>query len=620
MYKYYRQRLKPFFAAYMITGILTTAILASLNIMDLDLSVWAVLKTAFSSTLFLCAEFCFFALPFLFYLLILPAKKHGGKTDKAVTFILFTVSLYLLIFKSVAEYFFWEEFVSRFNFIAVDYLVYTQEVIENIYESYPIIKILSAAFVITCAFSLLFRKKLLPKKIETPLLKKRFYILAADAAFCAALSLVFTPELGDITQNRINNELAKSSAQGFVYAFFHNELEYKTYYPTLDKEESEAIIKEKINLVKHIKPAGQEIRPNVIIVLMESMSAKYLREDDANGAPLTPNLRRLAEQAVFFPNVYATGTRTVRGIEALTIAVPPLPGMSIVRRKGNENIHNIGSIFRGKGYKTQFIYGGVGFFDNMNYYFKNNGFEITDKTDFAKDEIRFANAWGVSDEDLFEKTIKEADKKYQSGERFFQFVLTTSNHRPYTYPDNAIDIPSGSGRNGAVKYADYAIGKFIEEASKKPWFENTVFLFAADHESGSAGKEELNPQQHRIPAVIYAPKLFKPEYRETEISQIDLLPTLLGLLNFDYESRFFGQDARSAEYKTRYFLINYQKTAYAEDGILTILKPVKKVDFYRVQGMEKIGNASKYQKYLKNAVSMFQKADCWKDFLKENKL
>lgn len=620
MYEYYRQRLKPFFAAYMITGILTTALLASLNVMDLNLSVLAVMKTAFSSTLFLCAEFCFFALPFLFYLLILPSKKHGGKTDKTITFILFTVSLYLFIFKSVAEYFFWEEFVSRFNFIAVDYLVYTQEVVENIYESYPIIKILASAFIITCAFSLLFRKKLIPAQGKAPRFSKRLCFFAADFTICALLSIAFTPELGEVTQNRINNELAKSGAQGFVYAFFHNELEYKTYYPVLDKEEAEAIIKEKINLGKRIKPAGREIDPNVIIVLMESMSAKYLREEDAHGAQLTPNLRRLAEQAVFFPNVYATGTRTVRGIEALTIAVPPLPGMSIVRRKGNENIYNIGSIFRRKGYKTEFIYGGVGFFDNMNYYFKNNGFEITDKTDFAKDEIRFANAWGVSDEDLFKKVIKQADKKHQAGERFFQFVLTTSNHRPYTYPENAIDIPSGTGRNGAVKYADYAIGKFMEEASKKPWFENTVFLFAADHESGSAGKEELNPRQHRIPAIIYAPKIFKPEYHETEISQIDILPTLLGLLNFDYESRFFGQDARSAEYKTRYFLINYQKTAYAEDGILTVLKPVKKADFYQVETMNKIGNASKYQKHFKNAVSMFQKADGWKDFLKVNKI
>ena len=620
MYEYYMQRLKPFFAAYMITGILTTAILASLNIMDLDLSVWAVFKTAFSSALFLCAEFCFFALPFLFYLLILPAKKHGGKTDQALTFAAFTVSLYLFIFKSVAEYFFWEEFVSRFNFIAVDYLVYTQEVVQNIYESYPIIKILAAAFVITCAFSLLFRKKLIPAQIKAPRFAKRFSAFIMASAICAALSFAFVPELGEATPNRINNELAKSGAQGFVYAFFHNELEYKTYYPTLEEEEVEKIIKEKINLGKRVKPAGPEIKPNVIIVLMESMSAKYLQEDGPNGAPLTPNLRELARRGVYFPNVYATGTRTVRGIEALTIGVPPLPGMSIVRRKGNENIYNIGEIFRRKGYKTEFIYGGVGFFDNMNYYFKNNGFEITDKTDFAKNEIRFANAWGVSDEDLFEKTLKEADKKHKAGQKFFQFVLTTSNHRPYTYPENAIDIPSGSGRNGAVKYADYAIGKFIEEASKKPWFDDTVFLFAADHESGSAGKEELNPAQHRIPIIIYAPKLFKPEYHETEISQIDAAPTLLGMLNFDYESRFFGQDARKPDYKTRYFLINYQKTAYAEDGVLTVLKPVKKADFYKTDGIEKIGPASKHEKNLKNAVSMFQKADLWKDFLKETNI
>ena len=105
-------------------------------------------------------------------------------------------------------------------------------------------------------------------------------------------------------------------------------------------------------------------------------------------------------------------------------------------------------------------------------------------------EIGFANVWGVADEDLFARVMREGDAAHAAGRPFLFQVLTTSNHRPYTYPEGRIDIPSGSGRPGAVKYADYAVGKLIEDARKKPWFNDTLFVFAADHTAGAAGKIE----------------------------------------------------------------------------------------------------------------------------------
>ena len=621
MLSYYYRRIRPFLAAYFLTGLLTTAVLALESWVQVDWSVWGVLKTLASGVFFLALEFVFFIVPFLAYLLVLPAKYHNSKWDKWITFVFFAVSLYLLLFKSVSEYFFWEEFTSRFNFIAVDYLVYTQEVIENIYQSYPLIKILSGAFVITAAVSLLFVNKLTAVGSKIPSWKSRAAVLGLDVLLCVLTGCFSSLTWAEVTDNRINNELASGGAYGFVYAFFHNELDYKSFYPTLDPALAEQIVASKTRLREYINPAGEEKTPNVILVLMESMSAEYL---DMLGGPnndiaLTPNLRRFAEEGVYFPNTYATGTRTVRGIEALTISVPPLPGMSIVRRKGNENLYTVGSIFRGKGYDTQFIYGGIGFFDNMNYYFKNNGFEIIDKTNFAKDEIRFANAWGVSDEDLFAKAIKEADKKYAQGKKFFQFLITTSNHRPFTYPEGTIDIPSGTGRAGAVKYADYAIGQLVKEAQSKPWFEDTVFVFVADHESGSAGKEELNPDEHRIPFIVYGPKYIAPKRYDKTISQIDALPTFLALLNFKYENRFYGQNALADDYQTRYFLINYQKLGYVENNILTVLKPVGPAEFYRLPDMQKYGDVQSNAEAFGSAVSFFQQTEGWKDLLGNNK-
>ena len=613
MLLYYFKRLSVFAAAYAAFSLLMTLIFTCQSLSFIDLSFFALFKTGASWLFFLIAETMFFIVPFAFYLLILPQRFHNTKFDKISTGIIFTVSLYLVAFKSIAEYFFWDEFSSRFNFIAVDYLVYTQEVVKNIHQSYPVIPILITAFVIVCITSFILSKFFINKKTSAPSFKSRFLFFTANIAVCAVIALWTSINFAEVTGNRFNNELAKGGAYGFVYAFCHNEIEYDVFYPILAESEVDEILAGKTNFAKIINPAGKEIRPNVIIVLMESMSAKYLTESAGeNKTPLTPNLNRFAKNGIFFPNTYATGTRTVRGIEALTISVPPLPGMSIVRRNGNENIYTIGSIFRSKGYITEFIYGGNGFFDNMNYYFKNNGFAVTDKLDFAKNEITFANAWGVSDEDLFVKTIQRADALNERGEKFFLFALTTSNHRPFTYPEGKIDLPQGN-RAGSVKYADYAVGRLVEIAKTKPWFNNTVFVFVADHEAGSAGKDELNPAEHRIPLIIYAPKLLRPKTYQKAISQIDALPTLLSLLNFKYESRFFGQDATADNYQTRYFLINYQKVGFVQENTLTLLKPVKQSDFYKLPYMEKI---PKSESDYKLAISFFQKASNWRELLK----
>ena len=153
----------------------------------------------------------------------------------------------------------------------------------------------------------------------------------------------------------------------------------------------------------------------------------------------------------------------------------------------------------------------------MNTFFGGNGFDIVDRgrgylfgdsftakrTNIKDNEIQFENAWGVCDEDIYKQVIKEADKSYSNKKPFFNFIMTTSNHRPYTYPNNKIDIPSGTGRNGAVKYTDFAIGEFINKIKNKPWYNNTVIVFMADHCASSAGKWELNVDKYHIPAIIY---------------------------------------------------------------------------------------------------------------------
>jgi phosphoglycerol transferase MdoB-like AlkP superfamily enzyme len=317
-----------------------------------------------------------------------------------------------------------------------------------------------------------------------------------------------------------------------------------------------------------------------MMIVVESLSGEFL--ESLNGFKgLTPNLDALSQKSLFFDKFYATGTRTVRGMEAIVLSIPPTPGRSIVKRPDNKNMFSSGFIFKNRGYETKFIYGGHGYFDNMNSFFSTNGFSIIDRNDFSDNEDTFHTIWGVCDENLLDKTLKEADKSYKNNKPFFFFVMTTSNHRPYNYPDGRIDIPSHSGREGAVKYTDYAIGKFIKDAKKKPWFNNTIFVIVADHCASSAGKTDLAIDKYQIPLFIYAPDIIKAKRILKVSGQMDIMPTLFGILNWSYKSKFYGQDILSNDFDEKALLGTYQLLGLYKNNILTLLSPGKKIKSYK---------------------------------------
>jgi phosphoglycerol transferase MdoB-like AlkP superfamily enzyme len=159
--------------------------------------------------------------------------------------------------------------------------------------------------------------------------------------------------------------------------------------------------------------------------------------------------------------------------------------------------------------------------------------------------------------------------------------MTTSNHRPYNYPDGRIDIPSHSGRKGAVKYTDYAIGKFIENAKKKPWFNNTIFIIVADHCASSAGKTDIDISKYHIPLLIYAPSIIKANKISKVSGQMDIMPTIFGILNWSYKSKFYGQNILSTNFDEKALLGTYQLLGLYKNNILTLLSPAKKIKSYK---------------------------------------
>jgi phosphoglycerol transferase MdoB-like AlkP superfamily enzyme len=634
--------LKTFTIIFLVLSFCIRLVFLIWNFSETDTSVFNLIFTFLIGFIFDLGTISFFALPYSIYLLFFPSKFSGSILDKIITYFAYSLGIIIFVFSFFAEITFWEEFKRRFNFIAVDYLIYTNEVVKNINESYPIPLLLG---IILIAFLVLFfitKKRGAFKKTfkaNTPF-KDKLVSTFIIAVIVSIFSLFIQNQDSEQFNNRYNNELSKTGIYSFFAAFRNNELPYVKFYKTIDEQKAFAIVKNDYskNNEHFVNPDKNEIlrteinsdslnqpqTPNIIFICIESLSGKFLNSlgSDLN---ITPHLDSLANNSLFFNNLFATGTRTVRGMEAITLSIPPTPGRSIVKRKNNQDLFTIGEIFKQKGYERNFFYGGDGYFDNMNNYFGGNGFNIVDRgrgflldsgiktkrTNIEDDEVTLENAWGVCDEDIYNKVIKEADKTFEEGTPFFDFIMTTSNHRPYTYPEERIDIPSGSGRNGAVKYTDYAIGDFIKKAKSKPWFENTIFVIMSDHCASSAGKWELDVQNYHIPAIIFNAKNIAPQKIDKLCSQIDLFPTIFSLLNWDYTTNLFGKNILKMNPEDeRAFIGNYRKLGLLKDNKLMVLNEQNDYDFYK---WNKNDNSLKEipleSNFLNKTISYYQVAD-----------
>ena len=506
-----------------------------------------------------------------------------------VWFALFVV-LYVgaIVFNGISEYFFWNEFGVRYNFIAVDYLVYTNEVVGNIMESYPVVPMTLGIVVVTLLITwYLFRRDLVQAEYLKGWRWKAVVAPAYVAALFAAIGLLnFNIRFQD-SGNVYVNELQANGLYKFYDAFVKNSLDYEQFYITRPEAEAEAFVHGVYgstgdNLHAVSAGGGSEICRNIVLVTIESMSASYM-ERFGNTESITPVLDSLYRLGMAFDRVYATGNRTVRGLEAVTLSLPPCPGQSIIKRPNNAGMHSTGALLREKGYNVTYFYGGNSYFDNMETFFSGNGYDIVDQKNYSPEEITFANIWGVCDEDAYRKVIRTLGEQSQDGKPFFAHVMTVSNHRPFTYPAGKIRIPNDSKtRAGGVLYTDYALGQFLAEASKQPWFDNTIFLITADHCASSAGRTEIPLHKYHIPALIFAPGFVAPQQIEGIVSQIDLMPTLLSLLDMDYDSHFYGRSIFDPDYVNRAFIATYQDLGYLEGDTFTILSPVRRYEQYRV--------------------------------------
>lgn len=530
--------------------------------------------------------------PFVAYFLLARGRPAGGRRPWLATFM--TLLLVGVVYMAFTEYYFFEEFNARLNIVAFDYLMYPTEVVGDLWAEYPVVKVVVAAIATALITVWLLRRRLFAALPAMPL-RQRLLSLLAYAAVATLVGAAWRTDTLSLSRNRVKNEIAQNGYSSFFRAASTSEIDYHAYYATRPTEDNvrlmegflaqggSSITQPGSGTLERQFPGNPDGlgRLNVVLVSSESFGAEFSKLHGSQ-KDLTPNFDAYAGKSLWFPRTYASGTRTVRGLEALSSSFPPIPTVSILRRPGNEDIAGWGSVMRGLGYDTSFLYGGYGYFDNMNYFFGHNGFEVLDRGAIGK--VRFENIWGVSDEDLFDLSLRHFDELHAKGRPFFSIVMTTSNHKPFTFRKGLeqLGIPEkGGGRPAGVKYADYALGYFLKEAEKHPWFDDTLFVVVADHGARVYGKTEIPLRTYEIPLLIHAPKHLQPARIDTLMTQIDIAPTVMGLLGMPYRASFFGQDIRRADPARRIAVFNHNHdVAILKGDHMAVLGMNRKVGFY----------------------------------------
>ena len=454
----------------------------------------------------------------------------------------------LFSFMEVATYTFVKEYDVRPNFLFVEYLKYPKEVLSMLFSGYKLSLLAAAVAIpgIVWASITLTDRYAGGVKPNSKLLALPLMLIALVACGVSARSTFDHRGVNPSTVAFSNDSLVNTLSLNSLYSVMHAAYELRHEdadfaYGDVDTSaaisavragkglQGEAFIDADIPTLHYQESTRQAAgSSNLVIVIEESLGAEFV--GSLGGLPLTPNLDRYSHEGIWLEQLYATGTRSARGLEAIVAGFPPTTSQSVLKLgRAQSGFFTLGEYLKRQGFDTSFIYGGEAQFDNMRRFFANNGFDsVIDKHDFV-DPV-FFGSWGASDEDVFNHAHQKFTS-YGPEERFFSVLFTTSNHTPWAFPDDRIELYDAEKAtvNNAVKYADYALGQFLDTAKQSPYWNNTVFLIVSDHNSRVYGSEIVPIERFHIPGLILGGEI-SAQRIERVVSQIDLLPTMLSLI------------------------------------------------------------------------------------------
>ncbi len=555
-----------------------------------------------------------FDLIILCYISFLPAvlicllrDKFLQKIKKFLNiYFLFFLFLFLLMELSTPD--FVAQYDTRPNRLFLDYLIYPKEVMGTLLKSYLPSLIFTTIFLgVAVYFGYKKGKKLFYPSAQDYKTKLILFPLVAFLLFFGARSSLtskrpINASNAVFSTDQLTNCVGLNSFYTVAFAAYSlkNEDNAAKMYGKMDANEAYDRVKKYMTassqdftdaalpLLHNQNPDSLREKPyNLVIFLQESLGAEYV--GSLGGKPLTPNFDKLANEGLLFTNLYCTGTRSVRGIEAVVTGFLPSPSESVVKLSNSQSgFFTLAELLKDKGYDTSFIYGGSANFDNMASFFNGNGFEnIVDEQDFDNDGKKYAfkGTWGYSDEDLATKANDYF--KSQKNKPFFSLMFSTSNHEPFEFPDGRIKLfdKKKNTVNNAMKYADFSIGKFFELAKKEGYFKNTVFIVIADHNTRTYGKHLVPIKKFRIPALIIGPQVPKGEKYAKLSSQIDIPPTLLSMIGMKVQTPMPGRNIHDIkpETKGRAIMQFHDINAFRVEDQVVIMQPNKKPLQFKIE-------------------------------------
>lgn len=525
----------------------------------------------------------------------LHAGTSGRRAGLAILNVYTGLATSLAFFVEASSTSFIEEFDSRPNYLFVEYLSYPREVFATLAGSHLLALLAFTGIAVLVAWFLIRWLRSDPSNgLVVPM---NFCLLITPITMVLVFLMIrstldhrpVNPSIAAFSQDAMVNQLPLNSPYTLLYAIYEHRRDSKRQsvrYGSMDDDEALAIILEEAGItaedqldpsiptLHHQNASRQYDKPlNLVIILEESLGAEFV--GSLGGSDLTPRLDEMADQGIWMEQLYATGTRSARGIEAVLSGFTPTPLNSVIKlAQTQSNFFTLAGLLQSHDYQTSFIYGGEAHFDNMKRFFLNNGFQtVIDEKDYENPE--FVATWGVSDEDLFNYAHEVFD---QAGEQpFFSLVFTSSNHKPFAIPKNRVSPEPGPNgpRETAIKYADYALGLYMDKARLSSYWENTVFLVIADHNSRVFGHHLVPIERFHIPGVILGGTI-EPRRIAGVSSQIDMVPTLLSLIGLDSDHPAIGRDLTTARYEAgagRAMMQFNALQAYMENDQVVVLQP-----------------------------------------------
>ena len=522
------------------------------------------------------------------------ARQRFFQSWKTFCYLWSLLGLTLMIFTELSTPQFILQYDIRPNRLYIEYLKYPKEVFSTLWHGFRTMLIAGIAVtVLLISLAAVWLKKVKANTVAFSYAKLWF-------SWPLVLLLVFfgirsstdhrpaNPAMFAITGDALVNSLVISSPYSVLYALYSLKhearsseiygklatadiLQYTRNWPWINPADYHSTEYPTSHFQQATVQRDQPL--NLVIVLEESLGATFV--ESLGGVAVTPELEKLKSEGWWFEQLYATGTRSVRGIEAVISGFMPTPAQSTVKLSlAQQNFYTLGSALTAQGYHSTFIYGGEAHFDNMRSFFTGNGFsEVIDLPQI--DNPVFVGSWGASDEDLFRAAHQHLLKMHQQKQPSFSLIFSSSNHTPFEFPDGRINLHEQPKNtvNNAVKYADYALGQFIAQAKQSDYWQNTLFLIVADHDNRVYGNNLVPVEKFHIPGLILGADI-QPKRIKPVASQIDLAPTLLSLLGISAETPLTGRDFSRDDTSPGRALMQFdQYFALMQQNQLTILRP-----------------------------------------------